>query len=70
MCYTCCMSTTHVTRVRLDEQHWIDLRTAALYIRLPVPVLLGRLVREYLHDPKRSPIVRRRQPARRGRIKA
>jgi hypothetical protein len=68
-CYTVNMSNSHLVRVAITDREWIDVQAAALYSGVSTPQLLGRLVRDFLRDPKRSPIVRRRQPARRPVVK-
>ena len=67
VCYNVAMKTSatkqqmRVARVLVSDAEWLDIRTAALYQRVSLGQLLGDLVRQYLKDPKRSPIVRTRR---------
>lgn len=59
-----------VCRVLVTDQEWVDVRSAALYSGKSLGELLGDLVRDYINDPKKSPLVRRMRkvtPARPGR---
>lgn len=56
------MSKHRLTRIDLPDVDWNDLRASALLMGVPVPELLARLVRDFLRDPRRSPMVKRHTP--------
>jgi len=68
-CYTVRMSNSHLIRAAISDREWLDIQAAALYSGVSTPQLIANVLRAFLRDPKRSPIVRRRQPHHRPVIK-
>jgi hypothetical protein len=55
-------------RVKVTDDEWLRFQTAALWTRRTMSGMLGDLIREYLSDPKRSPLVPKvNAPAKRRR---
>jgi hypothetical protein len=61
LCYTVCMSNKadiQVVRLVASDVEWREFRAAGVLVGMSAGELLGELIRQFLSDPKRSPMVR------------